>query len=195
MEMTPNTPVQLCACGCGNPSGVYRTTRKSLGRIKGQPRRLLPGGHRPCNAAPYHRTIVNGRCRPLHVAIVEKLLGRELPRGVEVHHVDGNKRNNATSNLVVCPTRGYHRLLHYRQRIVDAGGNPNTQRICFKCQQLKFAPEMVGSSLKNLECRLCHTARSKKRQVKSECPHCHKHLASVGQHVRDGHCPAKRSPR
>ena len=31
-------------------------------------------------------------------------------------HLDGNPRNNAPSNLVICQDKAYHMLLHARQR-------------------------------------------------------------------------------
>ena len=64
-----------------------------------------------------------GRHRLEHVLIVERVLGKPLPSGAEIHHVDGNGRNNAHRNLVVCPDHGYHALLHLRQRAYDACGH------------------------------------------------------------------------
>jgi HNH endonuclease len=75
--------------------------------------------------------------RRAHVVIAERVLGRPLPQGAEVHHVDGNKKNNAPSNLVICQDRKYHALLHMRKRVLDAGGDPDTQRICSGCRTVK----------------------------------------------------------
>lgn len=52
-----------------------------------------------------------------HVLMAEKALGKPLPPGAEVHHVDRDKSNNNTKtkwNLVVCPDHSYHALLHRR---------------------------------------------------------------------------------
>ena len=96
---------------------------------------------------------------PVHVAIATKAYGKKLPKGAEVHHVDENKTNNDPSNLVVCPSKAYHKLLHARQRILDAGGNPNTQKICGMCREVLFR-EGFSKNKSNydglqMHCRAC----------------------------------------
>ena len=60
-------------------------------------------------------------CKYQHRIIAENVLGKKLPKGSQVHHVDGDKTNNANSNLVICPNAGYHSLLHKRARAYDRG--------------------------------------------------------------------------
>jgi hypothetical protein len=72
-----------------------------------------------------------------HRAVVDRALGRELPRKHPVHHVDENKTNNAHCNLVVCENEAYHQLLHDRARTVRAGGRPSVERLCATCGILK----------------------------------------------------------
>lgn len=88
---------------------------------------------------PYKQKYVDGRKLYEHTLIAEKALGRPLPKGAEIHHVDGDKFNNEPSNLIICPDRAYHFLLHIRQRAMDACGNPNWRK-CLYCQQ-HDAPE------------------------------------------------------
>jgi hypothetical protein len=81
----------------------------------------------------YVNRTIDGRAGGVHQHIAESALGRPLPHGVEVHHVDGDPSNNAPSNLVICQDRSYHRLLHRRARALrelgDANGTLRTKSI------------------------------------------------------------------
>lgn len=74
-----------------------------------------------------------------HRLLAEKALGRPLPPGAEVHHVEGKK--NVRGNLVVCQDRAYHFLLHARTRAYRACGNPE-YRMCCYCKQWDHASEL-----------------------------------------------------
>jgi hypothetical protein len=69
-----------------------------------------------------------------HRTLAEKALGRPLPAEVEVHHFDENKANNAPGNLVICPNKKYHKLLHTRQRALAESGDPD-KRKCGYCHK------------------------------------------------------------
>lgn len=64
----------------------------------------------------YIRVHVGGnQYRMEHVLLAEKALGKPLPEGAIVHHVNGDPGDNKTPwNLVVCPDQDYHLLLHRR---------------------------------------------------------------------------------
>lgn len=64
----------------------------------------------------YITLVINGRTIPYHKLLCERALGKPLPPGAEVHHVNGNKRYNAHRNLVVCQDHAYHVLLHERTK-------------------------------------------------------------------------------
>ena len=60
---------------------------------------------------------VNGRRIYEHVYLAEKALGRRLPPKAEIHHMNEETADNHTPfNLVICPDKSYHRLLHDRMR-------------------------------------------------------------------------------
>lgn len=110
------------------------------------------------------------RAERVHRLVAEAALGKPLPVGAQVHHIDGNKLNNANSNLVICPSKSYHLLLHYRQRILDAGGNPNRDAVCSTCKQAKpreqFYTRKSGSHIGKPTCDCIVCAKAKQVLVK-----------------------------
>jgi hypothetical protein len=52
-----------------------------------------------------------------HIILAEQALGKPLPKGAVVHHMNNNPKDNFTPfNLIVCPDQAYHLLLHKRMR-------------------------------------------------------------------------------
>lgn len=51
-----------------------------------------------------------------HRVVAEEVIGRPLQPGEVVHHIDGNKKNNDPSNLMVLPSQGDHARLHAELR-------------------------------------------------------------------------------
>lgn len=68
--------------------------------------------------------------------VVESLLpGVFQPeKGHQIHHVDGDERNNTPSNLVICENQEYHRFLHIRTEALKSCGNANWRK-CTICKQ------------------------------------------------------------
>lgn len=141
----PRIALGLCHCGCGGATSVSPRNNAKLGHVKGQPYRYL-AGHQPKKRRENHPDWRGGRKEmggyvgllmpdhphalkngyvTEHVYLASRALGKPLPPQAEVHHVDRNRANNTTTNLVVCENIAYHRLLHRRQRALDACGNPN----------------------------------------------------------------------
>lgn len=99
---------------------------------------------------------INGKGIRAHRKIVEDILGKKLPNGAVVHHVDHDRLNNSPSNLVVCPNAAYHNLLHIRERALKASGNPNYRK-CNYCKKWDDPKNLtIGTS--NAYHRLCNNA-------------------------------------
>ena len=80
-----------------------------------------------------------------HVVVAEAAIGKPLPDGAEIHHVDGDGFNNHPSNLVICENTKYHHLLHLRQRAIDATGVA-TDRMCTYCKEFDAPEKMITSN-------------------------------------------------
>lgn len=85
---------------------------------------------------------VNGVQRLRHVLIAEKALGKPLPKGAEVHHFDEDRSNDSPHNLVICPSRSYHKLLHRRQNALNACGNADWIH-CWLCGRYSDPATMI----------------------------------------------------
>lgn len=86
------------------------------------------------NANGYVVVTRNYKQQYRHIEIAERALGKPLPLGAQVHHVDYDESNNNSSNLVICQDQKYHRLLHRRTDAFNACGNPNFI-ICRHCRE------------------------------------------------------------
>lgn len=97
-----------------------------------------------------------------HILIVEKILGKKLPKGAEVHHFNENKLDNYAANFVVCPNRAYHCLLHRRQRAMRECGNPNWIK-CSYCKSWdrpdNLMPRNGPGSRAHYECAKAYNAQ------------------------------------
>lgn len=117
-----------------------------------------------------HPRASSSGCVYEHVLIAEDALGRYLPEGAEVHHVDGNPKNNARTNLVICQDKAYHKLLHVRSRVLRAGGNPDSDRICSLGKHLAPLSAFnrrrgnVGTGLQTA-CRACMESARRRRKA------------------------------
>ena len=102
----------------------------------------------------------------VHRLVAESVLGRKLRTEEQVHHVDEDKSNYENSNLVICPDASYHKLLHSRQRIVDMGGNPNTDKYCKYHDKLHNRTEFSTTSHYDGLSNYCRKATNEYRKEK-----------------------------
>lgn len=136
-------PYGYCVCGCGQKTPKAKYTWAPYRSVKGMHRRFIQGHHfrGVCNVRysggkmksegylytfdPSHpRASCNGYV-PDSVIVAESAIGKYLPKGAVVHHVDGDRKNNSNSNLVVCENEDYHKLIEKRARAYKACGHAN----------------------------------------------------------------------
>lgn len=104
---------------CGKPApkgrycGMHQMRKQRYGRLHLIRR---PNGSGNISANGYVDLHIDGRRVYEHVLVAERALGKTLPRGAKVHHVNGIRSDNRPENLVICPNEAYHKLLHKRMR-------------------------------------------------------------------------------
>ena len=103
---------------------------------------------------------LNGSTIKRAILIVEEALGKKLPLGSIVHHVDEVKQNDSNENLVVCPSLPYHRLIHARTLAYDACGHADWVQ-CYICNE--WHP--VDLSHEGNEHIKCRRMRSKMKRL------------------------------
>lgn len=154
----------LCACGCGQTTKLAPSTDSRRGWVKGAPMKFLLGHVGKMKAGTGKGYVSARRSKQArgyeHRLIAEAALGKPLPAGAQVHHVDGDRGNNATTNLVICQDQKYHGLLHRRTRVVKAGGNPNTHDVCNKCKALRAIGDFCRTNERHGRSTVCRTCKS-----------------------------------
>ena len=169
MATTDSIPFGLCGCGCGQPTTIAKQSNTKNGWIRGQPIRFVSGHNaklRPAITWYQSRGTYKAGAVDVHRLGAEKALGHPLPPGAEVHHVNEDKQDSTPGNLVICQDHAYHALLHCRARVVRAGGDPNTQKLCLRCGQLKSFDEFARNRGQRAYgrfawCRPCAAAHKK----------------------------------
>lgn len=75
-----------------------------------------PSGAGSTDTKGYHRIYHNGKNRLAHKIAWEQAYG-PVPKGMQLHHIDGNKQNNDLANLALV-TPMEHRRLHLNTYIM-----------------------------------------------------------------------------
>lgn len=90
---------------------VSHYNRYLLGRpLEGRPKakNLIEG---------YPTRVVNGKQRRIHRLVMEEKLGRPLRKDEIVHHIDHNRKNYDSSNLVILSPKEHQRLHFFEQQL------------------------------------------------------------------------------
>jgi hypothetical protein len=125
--------------------GKFCSKECRISASRGPDRKITPDGYVMIRC-PGHPRPVAGDFQYEHVLIMESHLGRFLIPPEEIHHKNEIKHDNWIENLHLCKDKAEHRRMHRRMRIERLGGNPDTQKICYRCRQLKDLNEYSPSS-------------------------------------------------
>lgn len=113
-----------CQCGCGEDIKIMNKGHNHLLRFKkghgqkGERNSRYRGGHYEnngydCIYRPHHKYAFGGGYVRTHRYIMELQLGRYLdPITEHVHHIDGNKKNNDLSNLMIVTNSQHQKITH-----------------------------------------------------------------------------------
>lgn len=142
-------PCRIEGCfGIGNRRGLCNLHRLRL-KAHGDPlvvvNRSAGAGSVRTDGYLMHES--GGRAVLEHVRLAERALGKPLPAGSEVHHVNGHRGDNRPQNLVICDSKAYHALLHRRQRALKACGHADWRRclVCHKWDSMQNLRFYTGS--------------------------------------------------
>lgn len=109
----------------------------------------------------YFTRAVDGVLKLEHIRVAERALGKPLPSGAIVHHMDEDRLNNAPSNLVVCPNGAYHKLIHQRLNAMKACGHAHWRK-CRFCKE-HDAPANLLITKTTVHHRACWNAYMRQR--------------------------------
>lgn len=104
-----------------------------------------------------------------HVLVAERALGRSLPAGAVVHHVDEDPSNNAPSNLVICPDQSYHMLLHCRMRALAGCGHADWRK-CGICKTYDAPENLAFRAAGKVYHRACDAERARQYRANLKQP-------------------------
>lgn len=136
--------------------GVYCSDKYRQNSSRGPDRKVNPDGYVMLRT-PDHPRPLAGDFVYEHILVMESFLGRYLVYPEVVHHRDHDRGNNAISNLHLCVNQAEHVRIHALERISEAGGNPETDAICFRCRKVDQLHNFVSqpTKFKPSTCKAC----------------------------------------
>lgn len=147
---------KCCIDGCGGDATRKQMCQKHYRRVKvhGDPHKT---NRRQDRDGKGYRNIGT---KGVHVIAAERALGRALPDGAVVHHVNEDKSDNRGANLVICPSMKYHALLHIRTKALAETGDAN-KRKCKICRTYDDPDKLRildNGAVYHLECNRAHVS-------------------------------------
>lgn len=108
-----------------------------------------------------------------HIYLVEKEMGRVLNNNEVVHHLDGNRKNNNISNLIVL-SRSSHARLHkwieqgapYLKEYGEQGVNSGKSKVSKSCVVCGITLQYKQVNTCSIECK--HTLAHSKSKIPSK---------------------------
>jgi len=115
------------------------------------------------NGKDYKRISIDGKSPREHRVLAEKIFGGPLPKGYEVHHVDGGKNGG---KLAICKNRAEHMKLHVEERAFKATGD-RYKKLCPYCHKYDNKENMISypSKPERFVHRVCANAGYTKKKI------------------------------
>jgi hypothetical protein len=112
----PN-PGGMCMCGCGERTKIATHSQSTYGSVVGTPLRYIHGHQNRTGPYVTDDRGYRRRCHEVGDVVVRRREHQDVweaangpvPPSMVIHHVDGNKSNNALSNLVAVTEREHRR--------------------------------------------------------------------------------------
>lgn len=104
-----------------------------------------------------------------HTLVAETLLGRYLVYPEQIHHFNEIRSDNRPENLVICPDNAYHKLLHRRQRAMNACGHADWVK-CKHCKTWDSPDNLTlhGTTGQHKSCHAKYAAERKRLKFSSQ---------------------------